>query len=165
MPNDTILKGPVPLTPIPEGANPYRAIVNGVEHDYEAGSRAAVAPGVKELINAADNFPPAAEEVKPPFAGGGGGGGGVLVVNVVFDSTAQTATLDKTWQEIHDADLSVVVSKGAIAKTALVTDAMPPATSSSLVHIVRTIGTNGGSASIERWTTMSPDGYPELANT
>ena len=92
------------------------------------------------------------------------GGGGVLVVNVVLNSPTSTPTLDKTWQEIHDADLSVVVSKGANAKTALVTDVIAPASSSSLVHTVRTIGTNGGSASIEQWTTMSPDDYPKLAH-
>lgn len=48
---------------IPENANPYRAIVNGVEHAYEAGAETEVADGVAELINAANNFPPAAEEV------------------------------------------------------------------------------------------------------
>lgn len=39
------------------------------------------------------------------FGGGGGSsGGGVLVVHDV------DGTLDKTWQEIHDADFAVVVS-------------------------------------------------------
>lgn len=102
MPNDTILKGPVPLTPIPEGANPYRAIVNGVEHDYEAGSQAPVAPGVAELINAAENFPPAAEEVQPPFAGGGGGGGGgVLVVEAIAGDEGYY--INATAKELIDA--------------------------------------------------------------
>lgn len=36
--------------------------------------------------------------------GGGGGGGGVLVVNV----NKVTGALDKTWQEIHDADLPIL---------------------------------------------------------
>ena len=35
---------------------------------------------------------------------GGGSGGGVLVV------TDTDGTLDKTWQEIHDADFAVVIS-------------------------------------------------------
>ncbi len=34
-------------------------------------------------------------------AGGGSSGGGVLVVNITFDGN--TETMDKTWQEIHDA--------------------------------------------------------------
>ena len=33
----------------------------------------------------------------------GGSTGGVLVVNAVVDETTGTATLDKTWKEIHDA--------------------------------------------------------------
>lgn len=37
---------------------------------------------------------------------GGSGGGGVLVVGMTVDGN--TATLDKTWQEIVDADLAVV---------------------------------------------------------
>ena len=43
--------------------------------------------------------------------GGGGTGGGVLVVTVTEDGQTLTSTLNKTWQEIHDAMLvgSVVV--------------------------------------------------------
>lgn len=40
--------------------------------------------------------------------GGGGGGGGVLVIRDTVEGT--THTLDKTWQEIHDADLPVVIT-------------------------------------------------------
>ena len=36
--------------------------------------------------------------------GGGGSGGGVLVVGLDM----QTGVLDKTWQEIHDADFAVL---------------------------------------------------------
>ena len=43
----------------------------------------------------------ASEWVKQP-AQGGGSGGGVLVV------TDTDGTLDKTWQEIHDADFAVI---------------------------------------------------------
>jgi len=39
---------------------------------------------------------------------GGGGGGGVLVVSVTFEG--ETATLDKTWQEITDASFPVIVT-------------------------------------------------------
>lgn len=44
------------------------------------------------------------------FSGGGSssGGGGVLVVHV----DEETGTLDKTWQEIHDAPFSVVYMAG-----------------------------------------------------
>ena len=36
------------------------------------------------------------------------GGGGVLVVNSVYDEQADTTTLDKTWQQIHDADYCIL---------------------------------------------------------
>ena len=69
----------------------------------------------KAMVDAADGSTP--EELEPTErkehwykeiidaikAGGGGSGGGVLVV------TGTNGTLDKTWQEIHDADFAVVV--------------------------------------------------------
>lgn len=39
---------------------------------------------------------------------GGSTGGGVLVVNLVEDETTGDYVFDKTWQEIHDADLAVI---------------------------------------------------------
>ena len=41
-------------------------------------------------------------------AGGGGGSGGVLVVGMTVDGL--TSTMNKTWQEIHDADFAVIKS-------------------------------------------------------
>lgn len=38
----------------------------------------------------------------------GGSSGGVLVVNQTWNDDWTTATLDKTWQEIHDADVVIV---------------------------------------------------------
>ena len=46
---------------------------------------------------------------------GGGSGGGVLVVTATVtetDGEEPTTTLDKTWQEIHDADLAVIKCTG-----------------------------------------------------
>ena len=45
------------------------------------------------------------------FGGGGGGssGGGVLVVNMVHDEVKETDYTDKTWKEIHDAPMAVIV--------------------------------------------------------
>ena len=43
--------------------------------------------------------------------GGGSSGGGVLVVHETVTATSEDATihtLDKTWQEIHDADFAVL---------------------------------------------------------
>jgi hypothetical protein len=41
---------------------------------------------------------------------GGGSGGGVLVVNEVYDESTDTVTLDKTWQEIRDANYAIIKS-------------------------------------------------------
>ena len=43
-------------------------------------------------------------EVGIAEAGGGSSGGGVLVVTITWDDNS--ATMDKTWQEIHDAAVS-----------------------------------------------------------
>lgn len=38
-----------------------------------------------------------------------GDGGGVLLVNLETDMTSMTMTMDKTWKELKDADLPVLV--------------------------------------------------------
>ena len=40
--------------------------------------------------------------------GGGGSGGGALVVNGTWNEDWSTCTLDKTWQELFDADFAVL---------------------------------------------------------
>ena len=59
------------------------------------------------------------------IAQGGGSGGGVLVVNVnvTVDGNNTTYTLDKTWQEIMDADLAIEVikSESTIKETHIIT--------------------------------------------
>ena len=41
------------------------------------------------------------------WATAGGSGGGVLVVNGTWNEAGTECTLDKTWQEIYDADLAI----------------------------------------------------------
>lgn len=41
--------------------------------------------------------------------GGGGSGGGVLVVHMVYDEVKDNDYTDKTWKEIHDAPMAVIV--------------------------------------------------------
>lgn len=45
------------------------------------------------------------------FGGGGGGssGGGVLVVHMVYDEENDNEYTDKTWKEIYDAPMAVIV--------------------------------------------------------
>jgi hypothetical protein len=51
------------------------------------------------------------------FGGGGGGGssgGGVLVVNMVYDEVKDAGYTDKTWKEIHDVPMAVIVDESSI---------------------------------------------------
>ena len=99
------------------------------------------------------------------YAVGGSSGGGVLVVHAVPDSTTQTVTLDKTWQEIHDADLSVVVGKASdYAQTHLVTEVIA-SPSPSGVYTLWTRGSRNGTVASDLWQAASPDDYPVLAST
>lgn len=52
---------------IPENANPYRVIVNGVEKVYEAGATVTDDASVNEIIEAGKKYPPEAPPVAPPF--------------------------------------------------------------------------------------------------
>lgn len=52
-----------------------------------------------------------------PKSGGGSGGGGVLVVGVtVSGELGNVYTLDKTWQEIYDADYAAVLKGDVMMK-------------------------------------------------
>ncbi len=53
-------------------------------------------------------FDPVSYAMGAKSGGGGGSGGGVLVVHVVYDQQTEIATLDKTWQEIADAECVVI---------------------------------------------------------
>lgn len=48
--------------------------------------------------------------------GGGSSGGGVLVVNIVYDEQKEAEYTDKTWKEIHDAPMAVIVQDGSSTK-------------------------------------------------
>jgi hypothetical protein len=79
-------------------------------------------------------------------SGGGGGGGGVLVVHDT------DGTLDKTWQEIHDAMLSggavYVYSNGGISVFVFA------GSNGSQYHV--------DTASGDEFYTSTTDGYPQM---
>ena len=84
-------------------------------------------------------------------SGGGGGGGGVLVVTAETDTETSTSTLDKTWQEIHDAMLAggaVILSQD----DGLITAIMYVGSRNSQYAVVA--GTDGA------YVTDTSDGYP-----
>jgi hypothetical protein len=83
----------------------------------------------------------------PSSGGGGGGGGGGVLVAQIFGST-----LDKTWQEIHDAMLAggAVVFFPVVGKVSIVTAASySPKAGQYFVE----------SATV-RYVTSTADGYP-----
>lgn len=82
-------------------------------------------------------------------SGGGSSGGGVLVVH------NDDGTLDKTWQEIHDASFAVV-KDGPTTDFVFYVD-VEVMISGDNEYVVRTAG--GSTAK-----TDSPDGYPVLVD-
>lgn len=90
--------------------------------------------------------------IKALSGGGGSGGGGVLVV------TDTNGTLDKTWQEIHDAMLSggVVIDDGTNALCAIC------AVFDSRGSQYKVSSCALGGTSLRAYVTDSASGYPAL---
>lgn len=82
--------------------------------------------------------------------GGGGSGGGVLVV------TDTNGTLDKTWQEIYDADFAVVVQSVPAGKKKYAVTAVLSNRDNTefLVNLIEDPAS---------YTASSADGYPTKA--
>ena len=80
--------------------------------------------------------------------GGGSSGGGVLVVHETVSGT--THTLDKTWQEIHDADFVVLKIDGHIYYASEITD----------VYDVFYVGFMFGHPAEDGYSCDSASGYP-----
>lgn len=87
--------------------------------------------------------------------GGGGSGGGVLVVHEA------DMALDKTWQEIHDADFAVVKYTDA-AQMSIKLVAMTYGEAE--VYSVGVMGIDAGQPYVGYYVTQSADGYPEYYN-
>lgn len=88
-----------------------------------------------------------------PIDGGGGSGGGVLVVHDV------DGTLDKTWQEIHDADLAVwkcTVGENWVEPAYVTYIGIPTVGTYEIVFC----GYDGAELTPSVFDTDSPDGYP-----
>lgn len=77
--------------------------------------------------------------------------GGVLLVNAIEDETAQTTTLDKTWQQIHDAAIAVVVIENETGQSKGCVESVNSLDTDYKVAV----GTDG-------YITDSPNGYPVL---
>jgi len=85
----------------------------------------------------------------------GGSGGGVLVVNM----NSATGTLDKTWQEIFDAKIAVIIIEEEDAfSSAFVTGAFD----NVVYYAVTAISSMGEEFAYIQFKTDSPDGYPVI---
>ena len=91
--------------------------------------------------------------------GGGSSGGGVLVVHIDEEYT----TLDKTWQEIHDAlahgipCVTVYTDDDDVEQGQIVSVSASAGTGQ---HIVNALSAQGTTPVVVKWTVTSADGYP-----
>lgn len=95
------------------------------------------------------------------FAGSGGGGGqggsNVLVVNC----NASTYTLDKTWQEIHDAPFAVIMIQQNSNKMVFYIASI---TSIDSAYSVAAFSEGGDAIGETIFVTDSADGYPAISS-
>lgn len=125
----------------------------------------------KAMVDAADGNTP--EELEPTErrehwykeiidaikAGGGGSGGGVLVVHETV--SGRTHTLDKTWQEIFDADEAIIVYVADDYKRFLGVSAVDLYNG---VYEVQAYNVSlNGNISVKLYTTDSANGYPAVS--
>ena len=93
------------------------------------------------------------------WAEGGGSGGGVLVV------TDTDGTLDKTWQEIHDAIANGIVYLYDSANgfnSGIIFRASEEDNKGTMYYNIRAVGGVYATATVIDYTAPSADDYPEL---
>ena len=96
----------------------------------------------------------------PAWTAPSGGGGGVFVVNL----NVQTGTLDKTWQEIHDAmgdnAVFVVTETAGGVMDGYTSTPVVAAINNSEDYMVLVISMTSGGLGTQMALTDSADGYP-----
>jgi hypothetical protein len=130
---------------------------NGVRHYSQMTEAKTTSDGYSFKFDTGDTFTCSSHIDRPTSSTlsdetGGGSGGGVLVVNDV------DGTLDKTWQEIHDASANSVVILNTMGNICYLTGAyspLPPMTTAYSVgffdpSLVETLN----------YSTESASGYP-----
>lgn len=89
-------------------------------------------------------------------------GGGVLVVTATFNEYGTSASLDKTWQEIHDADTVAIVKEDPDGTQYMYCSYIftrVPLGGGDTEYIVRAIDFNDGGNGLD-FITNSTTGYP-----
>jgi hypothetical protein len=106
-------------------------------------------------VYTSDAFRAAVAKTAPKASGGGGSGDGVLVV------TDTDGTLDKTWQEIHDAFVagSVRVQKGTDTDTLVSVSGVEYSSKGGMYIVAQESTGNWGGG---KYTASSASGYPVL---
>jgi hypothetical protein len=96
--------------------------------------------------------------------GGGSSGGGVLVVNIIPSDVDESATMDRTWQEIHDAPFAVfkfAYEENGLEET-IFYYADSIAGSGKGYHVA--ISQLASDATPQAYIANSPDGYPQSSD-
>lgn len=85
-------------------------------------------------------------------------GGGVLVVNGTIDGN--TMTLDKTWQEIYDATLAIIVGDVNNDGTAIKVEYIMSFANNGTTYSLTSLGVGLLGTTTAVYTCNSADGYP-----
>lgn len=99
---------------------------------------------------------------------GGGSGGGVFITTANYDETTLTSTLDKTWQEIHDAISSGMIG---VVRSATTASETPTAYADTLISVIF-YNNQGGNYKVVTYedgsqvayTTATANGYPSFSD-
>lgn len=90
------------------------------------------------------------------------GGSGVLVVDSVHDEQTEETKLDKTWQEIHDATLSVIIGDSPMGKVYIYINAV--GTMKGNYNVTAAVLSDDTVQSLN-YVCNSADDYPVLQTT
>ena len=127
---------------------------NGVRHYSQMTEAKTTADGYSFKFDTGDTFTCSSHLDKPTsstLSDEGGSGGGVLVVGATIDGN--TMTLDKTWQQIADADFAIL--KGQTESTHIETlSGYGTAEGIYWVHF------GGPDGALPDFNASSADGYP-----
>lgn len=87
-------------------------------------------------------------------------GGGVLVVNATWNEAGTELTLDKTWQELYDADYVVVRESNDVVFYYTIQAVMKAPDDSSFDVLVSSVNLVDGTVSVYTFSASSASGYP-----
>lgn len=96
----------------------------------------------------------------PDYYGGGGSGGGGIVVANVINNGDYTFKLDKTWQELHDAEYAVARHAAGAVSFLWLTRIQYQSMGSKYTVDMKVEANNGSAATWYTLEAASADDYP-----